>query len=156
MTGFAVRLLIISRDLLLDVCKRPSADFIFRQLANLNRRGIQILLTAAAPDNWVPTRGSVDDALKNQAKIKEKMEVAGGNIDGVYYIARSLLTQDRNRAGALRDILRRYGLKPDEACLLSASKPFIKVAIRLGVPTLDVTTSPMGVSQLIETIKNPD
>lgn len=155
MADITARLLIISRDLLLDVWKRPSADYIFRQLANLNRRGVHILLTAPAPDNWVPTRGSMDSALEGQAKIKEKLQLSGGDIDGVYYIARSLLTQDRNRVGALKDILRRYGLKPDEACLLSGSKPFIKVAIRLGVPTLDVTTSSKGVSQLIETIKNP-
>jgi hypothetical protein len=149
----AARLLIISRDLLIDVSERPSGDFVFRQLANLNRRGLHLLLTAAAPDNWVPTRGSVDDALKTQANIKEKIQVAGGDIDGVYYIARSLLTQDRNRKGALLDILRRYGLEPEEACLLSGSKPFIKVAAGLGVATLDVTASAKGVSQLVESVK---
>ena len=154
MANLSIRLLIISRDLLLDVGSRPSGDFVFRQLSNLNRRGVHLLLTAAAPDNWVPTRGSVDDALEEQARISEKLQLAGGDIDGVYYIARSLLTQDRNRVGALKDILKRYGLKADEACLLSASKPFIKVAAHLGVPTLDVTTSSQGLSQMIETIKS--
>lgn len=152
MADDAVRLLIVSRDLLREVLTRPSADFIFRQLANLNRRGIHLLLTAAAPDNWFPTRGNVDNALKEQGRIQEKLQLAGGDIDGVYYVSRSLLTQDRNRVGALTDILRRYGVAPNEACLLSASRPFIKVAARLGVRTLDVTASPLGVSQLIETI----
>lgn len=152
MTEKPIRLLIISRDLLLDVSSRASADFIFRQLANISRRGVHLLLTAAAPDHWVPTRGNVDDALQAQGRLQARLKQAGGDIDGVYYVSRSLLTQDRNRAGALQDILRRYGVEPGEACLLSASRPFVKVAARIGVQTLDATNSPKGVSQLIEEI----
>ncbi len=153
MTEYACRLLIVSRDLLTALAGSSSGDFVYRQLANLNRRGVLMLLTASAPDHWVPTRGSVDDAMEEQGRIEDRMRRMGGEFDGVYYVARSLLTQDRNRRGALQDILRRYALEAHESCLLSGSKPFVKAAARLGLNTLDTTASPKGISQLIEEIK---
>ena len=153
MNEIPTRLLVISRDLLSSIEDASTSGFVFRQLANLNRRGVLMLLTASEPDHWVPTRGSVDDALEEQGRIQELMHQAGGEFDGVYYVARSLLTQDRNRTGALRDILRRYSMEAADATLLSNSKPFLKAAAREGINTLDISASSKGLSQLLEDIK---
>ena len=155
MDASPTRLLIISRDLLLDIEEETGSDLVFRQLAIINRRGTYLLVTAAEPDHWVPTRGNVDNALQQQRRIQRKLQVAGGDMDGMYYVPRSLLTQDRNRKGALKDILRRYALEPDEAVLLSASKPFIKAALGLGVPVFDASTSTEGVNRFLNAIKTP-
>lgn len=139
-----INLLIVSRDALLDLESTPQAPLIYRQLSGLNRRGFNLLLTASAPDKWVPTRGNVDNALKSQQLIQRRLRESGGDFDGVYYVRRSLLTQDRNRAGALKDILQRYGLQPDQALLMSSSLPFLRAAERLGIQTMEVTPPVAG------------
>ena len=117
------KLLIVSRDLLLAADRVADAALVYRQLATLNRRGFSLLLTAPEPDHWVPTRGSVDNALQSQAGLRDRIQQAGGDLDGVYYVPRSLLTQDRNRMGALQDMLLRYGLGPSLRLPLRAASP---------------------------------
>jgi len=129
------RLLIISRDTLLEIEAQPFSKQIFRLLARLNRLGYHLLLTASEPDRWVPTRGNVDEALSKQLDLKEKIQLAGGELEGIYYVHRSLFTQDRNRMGALKDILQRYAVSSRQSVLLSSSVPFLKAADRLGIQT---------------------
>ncbi|MDX1379501.1 MAG: hypothetical protein R3233_00200 [Xanthomonadales bacterium] len=126
------KLLLISRDCLQNL---PEADRGrgCRALARLHRQGNHLLLTAAQPERWAPTRGSADNALDLQARLQEEIQSCGGEIDGVYYVARSLFTQDRNRRGALGDIMQRYGLKPAEVRLFSHSARFVGTARRLGI-----------------------
>ena len=144
-----LKLLIISRDVLLIADNAPDATLIYRQLATLNRRGCSLLLTAPEPDQWVPTRGNVDNALQSQAHLRDRIQQAGGDLDGVYYVPRSLLTQDRNRLGALQDILNRYGLVSAQALLLSNSVPFIKAAARLGIQAQTVAVDDTGCGELL-------
>ena len=132
------KLLIISRDALLDKLQEASSDHVFRALASLSRRGFHLLLTAPEPDRWVPTRRSVDEALNAQRTLLERSRTAGVEFEGVYYVPRSLLTQDRNREGALRDILKRFSVEPGGAILISSSSPFLKAAARVGIATSEI------------------
>lgn len=113
---------------------------LFRTLAALSRRGHRIILTAPEPDRWVPTRKTVDGALESQRDLTQMARTEGAEIEGVYYVTRSLLTQDRNREGALKDILARYAVNADRATLISASAPFLKAASRLGIEVIDVSS----------------
>ena len=142
------QLLIISRDTLLEAEKQASADQVFRLLANLNRKGRHLLLTAPEPDQWLPTRGSVDNALANQGRLQEKIQASGGDLEGVYYVPRSLLTQNRARVVALKDILLRYASTNDEAVLISSSTPFLKAAKSLGIETRKVNKNNNGSTNL--------
>ena len=141
-------LLIVSRDTLLLCEKRVESERIFRLLANINRKGWHLLLTAPEPDQWFPTRGSVDHALADQGRLQEKLQAAGGYLEGVYYVPRSLLTQNRNREGALKDILLRYASAVEDALLISGSVPFIKAAKRLGLETHVINENKDGSSNL--------
>ena len=139
------KLLLISRDTLLKALPGPSdhqanddSERLFRSLAGLSRRGYHLLLTAPEPERWVPTRGNVDDALNHQNILMERARAAGGELEGVYYVPRSLLTQDRNREGALQDILKRYSLDAGSTTLVRSSAPFLKAAERLGLTVLEV------------------
>jgi hypothetical protein len=136
------KLLLISRDTVQGALDHapdePSVQRIFRLFATLSRQGYHLLLTAPEPERWVPTRGSVDDALNSQNTLMERTRAAGGELEGVYYVPRSLLTQDRNREGALVDILKRYSMESADTVLLSSSSPFLKAASRLGIATLEV------------------
>jgi len=134
------KLLIISRDMLLQSLPEFAPDKMFRMLASLNRSGFNLLLTAPEPERWVPTRGNVDDALNSQSELMEHARAAGAEIEGVYYVPRSLLTQDRNREGALRDILKRYSVEPADTTLISSSSPFLKAGGRLGISIYQVTS----------------
>jgi len=147
MTAPTPKLLIVSRDAVLDA-GAEAAPQIYRQLAGFYRRGFSLLLTASEPDHWVPTRGNVDNALQQQSRIQQGIQQAGGDLDGVYYVPRSLLTQDRNRIGALRDILRRYSTQASQAILVSGSIPFLKAAQRLGIETHEVSQHRVGSSAL--------
>lgn len=128
-------LLIISRDALLAALQDSQPERIFRLVAGLSRQGHRVILTAPEPDRWVPTRRKVDQALVDQQSLMTGVRAAGGDLDGVYYVPRSLLTQDRNRSGALRDILVRYGKEAEAATLISSSTPFLKAAQSLGLDT---------------------
>lgn len=112
---------------------------IYRALAALSRRGHRLLLTAPEPDRWVPTRKTVDGALDTQRDITGTARTEGADIEGVYYVPRSLLTQDRNREGALKDILTRYAASAEETALISSSGPFIRAARRLGIDAVEVS-----------------
>ena len=151
------RLLLISRDTLqaaLDATPdEPSVQRIFRMLATLSRHGFHLLLTAPEPERWVPTRGNVDVALNSQNTLMERTRVAGGELEGVYYVPRSLLTQDRNREGALLDILKRYALQAGDATLLSSSAPFLKAAERLGLSIVEIIPPGKTGSTLVKELK---
>ena len=135
------RLIIISRDALLEALQGEDSRSIFRDMANLSRRGHRILLTAPEPDRWVPTRKTVDGALDNQRELTDLARTEGADIEGIYYVPRSLLTQDRNREGALTDILSRYARRPDQATLISSSPPFLRAAERLEIEAIEVSDS---------------
>lgn len=128
-----VRLLLISRNDILGEIGRGQADALFRRLATLTRQGIHLLVTAPQPEEWTGEHGSPDDALLGPESIRRRLADAGGKLDGVYYVRRSLLTQHRNREDALRDILRRYGTAPEQCTLLSSRRKFMQVALELGI-----------------------
>jgi hypothetical protein len=125
-------LLLISRDDILAAMKEPSSDRIFRLLASLTRQGFHLLATAPQPEKWTGEHGSPDDALLGPESIRKKLADAGGKLDGVYYLRRSLLTQRRNREDALKDILRRYGVKAENCTLISSRRKFMAAAQDLG------------------------
>jgi hypothetical protein len=66
----------------------------------------------------------------------------------VYYVPRSLFTQDHNREQALRDILARYAARESHTLLVSASSPFLKAAHMLGIETREVGENEAGALQL--------
>ena len=148
------KLLIISRDALLDTLREASSEHILRALASLSRRGFHLLLTAPQPDRWVPTRRNVDAALNAQRMLLERSRTAGGELEGIYYVPRSLLTQDRNREGALRDILKRFCVDPAAAILVSSSAPFLKAAARIGIATNEIALKGKRGKKLLSVLKD--
>lgn len=153
MSATPTRLLIISRDALLDALSEKDTRPLFRSIAALQHRGLRLLLTAAEPDRWLPTRKNVDSALNTQRELLESFRAAGGDLEGVYYVPRSLLTQDRNREFALKDILRRYSLPADEATLISSSNPFVRAAQRLGLRAFECAPANKAGLTLNEALK---
>ncbi len=127
------RLLLISRDDILKVADDKHATRLFRLLARFTRHRFHLLATAPQPDRWFATHGGPDDALLGPDSIRKRLADAGGVLDGVYYVPRSLLTQKRNREQALKDMLHRYSVIPDHCHLLSSSKKFVSTAVSLGI-----------------------
>jgi len=147
-------LLIVSRDTLLDAEKDGGGERFCRLLATINRKGCHLLITAPEPDQWLPTRGRVDRALLEQRRLQEAIQNAGGDLEGIYYVPRSLLTQNRNREGALQDILSRYGLNADAAVLVSSSVPFLKAAERLSIETRAIAEDAPAAAQLEQVLQD--
>ena len=129
------RLLLISRDDILNVVSGKQDSRLFRILARFTRQGYHLLATAPQPERWSTSHGGPDDALLGPGSIRERLADAGGVLDGVYYVQRSLLTQKRNRVQALQDILLRYAASPDHCHLFSSSRKFVDVARELGIHT---------------------
>ena len=127
------RLLLISRDDILAVVDGKHDSRLFRILARFPRQGYHLLATAPQPERWSSSHGGPDDALLGLGSIRERLTEAGGVLDGVYYVQRSLLTQKRNRVQALKDILQRYAASPDHCHLFSSSRKFVEVARELGI-----------------------
>jgi len=131
-----IHLLLISRDDILTMMGGDKADVGLRVLASLTRQGWHLLATAPQPENWTGEHGSPDDALLGPSSIRKRLLDAGGVLDGVYYVRRSLLTQKRNREDALRDILQRYSAKPQHTILLSSKRNFVKAAKEMGLQAI--------------------
>ena len=127
------RLLLISRDDILTVADGKQDSPLFRVLARFTHQGFHLLVTAPQPDQWASRHGGPDSALLGPGSIRERLTEAGGVLDGVFYVQRSLLTQKRNRVQALHDILQRYAISPDHCHLFSSSKKFVDVARELGI-----------------------
>lgn len=149
MTKSEQKLLLISRDDILSVMKEDAAGRVFRLLATLTRQGYHLLATAPQPEQWTGEHGSPDDALLGPDSIRKRLADAGGKLDGVYYLRRSLLTQRRNREDALHDILLRYGVRAENCLLISSRRKFLAAAHDLGFLTrpLDQET---GLQQVLE------
>lgn len=143
------RLLMISRDDILEVGAAKQGDRLFRTLARLTRLGFQLLATAPQPDDWSREHGGPDDALLGPDSIRKRLADAGGTIDGIYYVPKSLFTQKRNREAALRDIMKRYAIRPAQCRLFSSSRKFVDAALDLGI---DATALDDG-KQLMQELK---
>lgn len=147
-------LLIVSCKLLLAAEQSPQGPTVFRRLANLTRGGKRLLLTASEPDQWFPTRGKSDSVLATQARMLQHLQDSGGDLDGIYYVPRSVFTQDRKRSTALKDILRRYKAEGENATLISSSKAFIKAAQRLGINTFALPQEDdLSITALVATLE---
>jgi hypothetical protein len=127
------RLLLISRDDILRSTGEKQDRKLFRLLARFTRLGYHLLATAPQPEHWSSKHGGPDDALLGPESIRKRLADAGGVLDGVYYVPRSLLTQKRNREQSLQDILQRYSASPDQCHLLSSSKKFVQAAEGLSI-----------------------
>lgn len=127
------KLLLISRDDIIHASEEKNGSKIFQLLASLTRRNFHLLATAPQPDRFISAHGGPDDALLGPNSIRKRLSDAGGTLDGVYYVPRSLLTQKRNREQSLQDILQRYSLRPASCYLFSSSKKFVDAAVELGI-----------------------
>jgi hypothetical protein len=127
----------ISRNDILDVAAGPKQKELFRLLAWLTRHRFHLLATAPMPDHgdsrerWL--KGGGDASLVGPESIRSRIDEAGGTLDGVYYVPRSLLTQNRNRVESLRDMMQRYAVAPDSSYLLSSSKKWVDAALGLDI-----------------------
>ena len=146
-------LLIVSCKVLLRAEDSPLGPTLFRRLAKLTRTGTHLLLTAAEPDQWFPTRGNIDNVLGAQGRLQGLLQDVGGELDGIYYVPRSVFTQDRKRTGALSDILKRYKSEPENAMLISSSKAFLKAGERLGIPTTPLSDDEDGMRELADALE---
>ena len=133
------RLLMISRDDILQVGAGKEGERLFRTLARLTRLGFQLLATASQPDDWSRDHGGPDDALLGPDSIRRRLADAGGLLDGIYYVPKSLFTQKRNRESALKDIMQRYGIEPASCYMFSSSRKFVEVAATMGVNATPLT-----------------
>jgi hypothetical protein len=143
------RLLMISRDDILSAGSGKQGDWLFRALARLTRSGFQLLATAPQPDDWSREHGGPDDALLGPESIRKRLADAGGMLDGVYYVPKSLFTQRRNREAALTDIMKRYGIGSTHCHLFSSSRKFVEAALGMGMDA----TALNGDKDLVQGIK---
>ena len=142
-------LLMISRDDILRMGVGKRGEDLFRLLARLTRAGFQLLATAPQPDDWSRDHGGPDDALLGPDSIRRRLNDAGGVLDGVYYVPRSLFTQKRHREAALSDIMKRYGIPASHCHLFSSSRKFVEAAAGLGIDATKLSTD----KQLMQGLK---
>ena len=121
---------------------------LFRLLARFTRNGYHLLATASQPERWSSRSGGPDDALLGPDSIRRRLSDAGGALDGVYYVPRSLLTQKRNRVQALEDMLQRYAVTPDRCYLFSSAKNYVTVARGLGIHATYLTPKKALIDEL--------
>jgi hypothetical protein len=147
------RLLMISRDDILQGAEGEDGELLFRTMARLTRMGFHLLATAPQPDDWSRSHGGPDDALLGPQSIRKRLTDFGGFIDGIYYVPRSLFTQKRNREQALKDIMKRYAIDADRCYLFSASTKFVEVAAELGIHATELGQDQQLIQELMFLLK---
>lgn len=146
-------LLLISRDDIIPVADGKEGKHLFLLLARLTRKAFHLLATAPQPDRW-SAHGGPDDALLGPGSIRKRLADAGGTLDGVYYVPRSLMTQRRNREQALKDIIKRYGVSSDYCYLFSSSRKFVHAASDLGINATHLDREHELIPELKALLKN--
>ena len=147
-------LLIVSCKVLTQAEASPHGPALFRRLAKRTREGTHLLVTAAEPDQWFPTRGTEDSVLGTQGRLQQRLQEVGGDFDGIYYVPRSVFTQDRKRTAALRDILSRYQIEAANTRLVSQSRAFLKAAERLEIQTLALEKDGSATERFLEALES--
>lgn len=132
-------LLLISRKDLLDATSGQEGDRLVRTLASLTRKGFHFVATASQPDEWSKSKAISKRSRPGPKRIRDRLAEAGGILDGVYYIPRSLLTQRTRREEALKDLLERFGTLASDCYVVSSNRNFIKSAKGLGINTRKIT-----------------
>jgi len=146
----------ISRDDILRSGAGKQGDRLYRSLARLTRSGYQLLATAPQPDDWTRDHGGPDDALLGPDSIRRRLADAGGTLDGIYYVPRSLFTQRRNRDAALKDIMTRYGIQAAQCHLFSSSRKFVEAAAELGIQATTLSDEKQLMAALKALLKAAD
>lgn len=147
-------LLIVSCKVLTRAEDSPYGPALFRRLAKLTREGTHLLVTAGEPDQWFPTRGKQDNVLSTQSRLQKRLQEVGGDFDGIYYVPRSVFTQDRKRTAALKDILGRYHTEASNTRLVSQSRAFIKAADRLDIQSLALGKDDSAIERFLEALES--
>ncbi len=153
-------LLLVSRKDILEVGGGPQQKELFRLLAWLTRHGFHLLATAPMPDHgnsresWL--KGGGDASLVGPESIRSRINEAGGTLDGVYYVPRSLLMQHRNRVSSLRDMMQRYSVDPSATYLFSSSRKWVEAAQGLDIRAACLDDSTQLIARLAELRKSAE
>lgn len=131
-------LLLISRNDLREAAEGSGGDHLVRQLARLTRQGFHLLSVASQPDDWSGKDAVSRRSLPAGRSTRQRVTEAGGHLDGVYYIPRSMLTQKKKRLDALHDIMTRFSMEASNVYLLSSGSKLLGAAESLGIKTLKV------------------
>lgn len=70
-----------------------------------------LVLVAARPDRWAPTRNRVDRAFMRQADIEAEVRRAGGALDAIIYLDVGLFGRKRQYQRNMADVANRYDCK---------------------------------------------
>ncbi|PKL96771.1 MAG: hypothetical protein CVV18_00480 [Gammaproteobacteria bacterium HGW-Gammaproteobacteria-8] len=99
--------------------EQPLRPELLPALAELHQNGLPLLLVAARPDRWAPTRNRVDRAFMHQATIEAELRRAGGALDAMMYLDLGLFSRRKQHELDLADIANRYGCQLAELRLLA-------------------------------------
>lgn len=67
-----------------------------------------LVLLAARPDRWAPTRNRVDRAFMRQADFEAEIRRAGGALDAIIYLDLGLFGRKRQYQRNMADVANRY------------------------------------------------
>lgn len=73
-----------------------------------------LVLVAARPDRWAPTRNRVDRAFMHQADLEAEIRRAGGALDAIIYLDLGLFGRKRQYQRNMADVANRYDCRLDQ------------------------------------------
>ncbi|HKL53276.1 MAG TPA: hypothetical protein VJ902_04905 [Wenzhouxiangellaceae bacterium] len=77
-------------------------------LSELKQLEWPLVLVAARPDRWAPTRNRVDRAFMRQADFEAEIRRAGGALDAIIYLDLGLFGRKRQYQRNMADVANRY------------------------------------------------
>lgn len=100
----------------------------------------RLLFLSWQPEQWLPSRRSVDQELVFQQQIHEQLTRWGADLDGFVYLPSPVFGRRRLRARCLSAVAKRYQLTADAVSLLSARPQNIEAGIMAGLSVIQLAS----------------
>ena len=133
------RLLLVERDLIM-AGEQPDRERL-ESLIPFTHHRWRLLLLAWQPEQWRPTRRSVDEALVIQQQTHEQLVRWGADLDGFVYLPSPVFGRRRQRCDTLTRVIERYQFDADRCWLISSRELDVEVAVLTGVQAVFISTA---------------
>lgn len=108
-----------------------------------------LLFLTWQPEQWRPTRRSVDEELNFQQQTHEQLTRWGADLDGFIYLPSPVFGRRRSRAQCISAVVKRYMLVGSEAWLISHRTQNIEAGLMAGVNAIQIQSGEKTVAAAV-------
>lgn len=98
----------------------------------------RLLILSWQPEQWRPTRRSVDEDLAFQQQTHDQLTRWGADLDGFLYLPSPVFGRRRQRARSLADVIKRYHMTTQKAWIISPRTQTVEAGLLAGTQAVQI------------------